>query len=280
MTTPPKPAAKKPVARKKPAGPTKAAALKALGLTKEDLDIIAMVNEARERAAAEIQHPEDLQYEEPVAPAAHTAAAPVLKTPPAERPTVEPGFFARNLRNVEANIRLARQEKGKKRIELKPRGFRGDLFRLKPEDLEDENLLANIGLLVEIITAAEAKSIIEKQTTNLQTAIHPSMAILRNELGEEYAEGALKVDAEYNSQGITVAHLKPQGGGAGEIQVDRQGIHRAPTNAAPGGNSAIISDGFNASAAQADAIARRKDLEGPAAGLPGMKVTMAEVERT
>lgn len=279
--------AKKPTTRRKTTkrGPTKKTALAALKLTQEDLDLLASVKKARET------------NKNPVSTRLHTTTSPpgeytsynegdeVGPNPEATTaPDVAQAFYVRNCRNIENNFRLERQQKqGVKRFELKPRGQRGDLAKLKEGDLEDDGLITNVHLgTIEIITAAEAKAILEKQSTNAQQSIHPAMASLRNELGESYAPENIRVDPEYNSQGVTVARLKPVGGEFGEIQFDRANrgsFTREPgvapesqTNAQPVGNPHIISDGFarNDSAVQADAVARRKDLEGPEAGLGGI----------
>lgn len=289
----PKPAANaaKTSTRKKTTkrGPTKATALKVLGLEKEDLELLAELKAARARAAAQAEA-EDAYFErvpqptpEPEVPFQEEVAEPQSSNN-ATSPQTGP-FFARNLRNVEVGIRLERQDKGKKRFDLKPRGQRGDFVKLQESDLEDENLLQNIALnVVEVITAGEAKDIIERQSKNIQAGVHPAMAILRNPKGEEYTQQNVPV---VEDDSYTVAHLTPQGGEAGAIPdqgrgVDWDAVRNGPVNPGIGGNPAIVSDGFarNDNAAQADAVARRKDLEGPAAGLGGVQVTVAPTQRT
>ncbi len=201
------------------------------------------------------------------------------------------------------NLRLDRQTE-KRRLELKPRGTPGDLHPIKEEDLQDPVLRRNVNLgLVELIPAGEASLIIEKQTTNIGTRVHAPLSILRNELGQPYEQGAVKVEAEFNSQGVTVATLDPaQMQGHIEdkrVQVMRQQPGQpVPQQQGPqpatsvvsgfvptGGNPAIISQGgFQADAARAkaaDDLARRRGVQGPAAGLPGdVTVTVAPVQRT
>lgn len=292
MATESKSAAKKPAAstRKKTTkrGPTKAAALKALGLSTEDLELLRHLREARAAAEEQRRSSESVddgsQYSSELPEVHHT------KEEPTSGETVVPVFYVRNQTNCDVGLRLERQsDRSKKRVDLKPRGQRGDLQKLQEGDLDDTTLLDNVYLnVVEIITAAEAKEVISKQSTNQQQAVHPAMAALRNELGEAYDPGALHVEAEFNSQGVTVAHLTPQGGGAGALPdkgrggIDWQAARSGPqNNVGPGGNPAIISDGFarNDTAAQADAVARRKDLEGPAAA--GIRtVIVGESERS
>lgn len=279
---------KKPASTRKPAkrGPTKAAALKALGLTQEDLKAIKDVKSVRE----EVQ----TLREQIVAERAYFDQVPdttgleddVSEDAPAPKPEEEPVWYARNLRGVEFRMRLGRQTDKQAPKPLKPRGQRGDMIRLEPGDLTDEYLLANIELnCVEVITQAEAQKVITGQSTNQQTAAHPAKAMLRNPLGQEYAEGAIQGVDQHVDQSVVVAELEPVGGEYGEIKFSRQqrgSFERttqvdgqsAEQDRQLGGNPHIVSDGF-AAARAADAHARRKDLQGPEAGLPaGTRVTV------
>jgi hypothetical protein len=292
--------ARKP-AKKRSTQPTKAQALKKLGLTEEDLIALKKLTAASEKATANPEPYVDLQALQEQEKAASQQAAkraaalalqqaglPVPKELQAETGVVgedKPDvWYARNTRGVEVRFRLSRQsDRGKKPTLLKPRGQRGDLFRLEEHDLEDPELQTQVAYgLIEIIPYAEAKAAIEKQGYNIQAAPHPALSALRTPTGKEYEQGSIRTEAEFNSQGQVVAHLDPvpNAPGLGNIRTDaRGGIDRsAPSPDAPaepgrmlGGNPAILSDGFaamtgdNAKAAQADAIARRKDLEGPAA---------------
>jgi hypothetical protein len=301
MATPKKPAG---TTRKKTTkrGPTKAAALKALGLTQEDLDTLKTLVELREQNEKTLEF-KTLDLDDEPTRDALASEINVRLTEDAEKafspqpeadirkestPPTEQKFYARNLRNADASIRLTRQEGKKRRLEFKPRGERGDIQPLEKDDLNDVALLDNVGLLVEIITAAEAKDIISKQVVNRQQQVHPAMAMLRNALGEEYAQTEVPVvhDGSY-----TIAHLNPVGGEAGNLPdqgrgVDWNAIHQgqAPVPERPrsiGGNPAIISDGFarNDSKAATDALARKKSLEGP--GATGItKVIVDPVQRT
>lgn len=275
---------KKPASTRKPAkrGPTKAAALKALGLTQEDLNMIKELNKIVEE-----QMP--VGFDDRVEPEelTHTESKPELKHPieSTSGTTVPQQWYVRNLRNVEVGIRLERQQgTGKKRLELKPRGERGDIKSLQENDLSDPALLSNIELgVIEVITAAEAKIAIDKQSINEQQRVHPAMAMLRDELGNPATfHGA----DEYVDRSITVAELNPVGGEYGEIEFDRQnkGSFRrsAPTAESGrqlGGNPHILSDGFAAARAQ-DEHARRKGIEGPAAGLGGIETVIVEPPKT
>jgi hypothetical protein len=206
------------------------------------------------------------------------------------------GWYMRNLRNTDLSFRLSRQEKqGERRTSLKPRGQRGDMLKLTPEDLQDPQLETQVAYgLVEVIPEAEALNAIRKQAHNATQAPHGPLAMLRSETGKEYAPDAVRVDPEYNSQGTVVATLKPVVEGEyGEVDFKRGGggFNREGGNAVQagvGGNPAILSDGFaqqqlggvDPNSVQRDALARAKGLEGPAAGLGNINVTVAETQKT
>lgn len=258
-------------------GPTKAAALKALGLTQEDLNILKQVAAAREEAAAYASGETKSVDLQPIEELPQPVNQP---DPDAQTPN---NWFVRNLRYVQVGFRLTRQQDTKtKRTDLKPRGQRGDLAKLKEEDLQDDELLRQVNLgVVEIIPFGEAKKVLEGQATNQQQQGNPLHDALRNELGKPYDAGAIKLEPSYEDQGIVVAQLTPQGGEAGAIASQGRGVDwQAARNI--GGNPAIISDGFNPpdAAAQADARARQKNVEGPAAGLAeGIKVVVEPTRR-
>lgn len=255
--------AKKPASTSKPAkrGPTKAASLKALGLTQEDLDdLVTLKNMRRAHAAAQADAEAAVQTGTPP-----QAVEEELVQNPAPEDQV---FFARNLRGVDFRMRLNRQKEKVAPEPLKPRGQRGDLLRLEKEDLNDQHLLANLELgVIEIITAAEAASIVKQQSVNTQGQVHPAIALLRSATGEEIGfQGA----EQYVDESVVVAELNPVGGEYGELVVDRGGIRRTVGQAPEqgrqlGGNPHLISDGFAAARAQ-DEIARQKGGEGPGAG--------------
>lgn len=318
MATAPKTStpARKP-AKKRSTQPTKAQALKKLGLTQDDLDTLKELAAARaERAqpvepapVTETERLQELQEKTEHQQAAKRAAALALQQaglPVPQELSDETGvtvenkpdlWYARNLRGVEVRFRLSRQQGPNQKVRpLKPRGQRGDMFKLEPGDLEDPELQTQVAYgLVEVIPYAEAKAAIEKQGYNVQSAPHPALSALRTPTGKEYAEGAIRTEPEFNSQGTVVAHLDPvpNAPGLGTVRTDARGAidRSAPQEGVPnepgrslGGNPAILSDGFaamqgdNAKAAQADAIARRKDLEGPAAAGIG-RVSVDPVHR-
>lgn len=202
-------------------------------------------------------------------------------------------YWVRSAYNAPFSLRLERQSEGKKRIELKPRGQRGDMFPLQPEDLNDAGLQTNVEIgLIEIIGDGDAKAIVTKQTQNLQRT-HTPLALLRNEKGEEYTPDAFKVEAEFNSQGVVVGVVDQSMGsqqenmkwGTGQRAnaggIIRTGQEQVSQFVPTGGNPAIISSGFpdkNTQAKVADDIARRKGGQGPSsAGI--LNVTVDPVQK-
>lgn len=303
--------AKKPAKR----GPTKAAALKALGLTQEDLDNLKALKELRtevNEAQREVER-KDVQVSVALTPEAEevtegrknfpdewSAAAPQAVGQDATPTNTEPVFYMRNLRGVEVSFRLTRQEDTRKRTTLKPRGQRGDMQKLNPEDLKDSELRTQVAYqLIEIIPEGEALSAIDKQAYNAsQPGVRPLEAMLVNSKGER-PDGGMTVktdDLPFEQQGITVARLNPQDNSpTGELPSRGRGIDWEKARNI-GGNPAIISDGFadagqqsteavdpRAAAVARDAVARRRGGErsGPSrGGLEGMKVTVDPVQKT
>jgi hypothetical protein len=183
------------------------------------------------------------------------------KTKPVEQPTGPVRYAARNLTGYEFGFRLERQsDKNKKRTDLKPRGQRGDFVLLQEGDLEDPALQdqVNVGA-VEIITATEAAKIAKKQTTN-QQRVHPALALLRNEYGEEYEEGAFSTAQTFEDQGVVVAELHD-----GQVAVDRGGIVRPGREPEPErGRSAqqrLRRPGKSPMVTQSPQTIRRRDIE-------------------
>jgi hypothetical protein len=193
--------------------------------------------------------------------------------------------WVRNCYRSEFSLRLERQE-DKKRIELKPRGQRGDLFPLQPGDEFDQILVANLHTgLIELIPDGEAKIILSKQTNNLQR-FHTPLAILTNEYGENKGEMKLNVAEEYNKQGVVVGIVPPQDprGGSnvpkGPLGIARPGeqLHFVPT----GGHPHSVQVGPispEAQAKMADTIARIKGNQGRPEDVLGLSVTVDPVQK-
>ena len=169
--------------------------------------------------------------------------------------------YIRNTRYVPVGLRLGTG----RRINLQPRGNRGDCAPISKEEMADEIFLGNLGLVFEVIPAAEATDVISKQTTNQQTA-HPALSQLRNAKGEEYKRGVV-VEENFEDQGKTVAAISDRG----MIQrfkapgtVD-QPLPDIPADVPP--------------AEVADWVARNKNIEGPEAGLAGLRVNTDELHK-
>ena len=194
--------------------------------------------------------------------------------------------YVRNLLGTPFHLRLQRQNQkdGIRRIELKPRGVRGDMHPLEPGDENDPTLAGSLGY-VEIIGYGTAQRVQQKQTHNIQKT-NTTLAMITNELGEPIQK--LTVETEYNKQGVTVAYIDPKQYAkleAGEFGRSRSPLgdltrqqpdlvsHYVPT----GGNPAIVSQGpltDNARAAVADKLARIKGRQGRPEDVLGLTVSV------
>lgn len=217
--------------------------------------------------------------------------------------------YIRNMTHTEFNLRLdSQQGTGNirpRRIQLKPRGMRGDMHPIKDEDHQDPILITNMSMgLLELIPAGVAQQIIEKQTRNMnQQRVHPAMQVLSNEyktLKDNHVDVAnnptFKIEAEYNSQGITVSTVDPRMSQPGFSDKERSrsgdlqgGLSRVrepavqsqfiPTNGQPASIQIGASNSPEGVRKLRDDIARRKDLEGPAAGLGNVRVVVEPPQR-
>lgn len=162
--------------------------------------------------------------------------------------------YIRNVRYVPVGVRLGTG----RRINLQPRGQRGDCAPVSKEEMSDEIFLGNVGLLFEVIPVGEAQDVIGKQTTN-QQQVHPALHQLRNAKGEGYTRGVV-VEENFDDQGKTVAAISDRG------MIERfkapgtvdQPLPDIPADVPP--------------EEVADWVARQKNIEGPEAGLAGLKV--------
>lgn len=180
---------------------------------------------------------------------------PAAKKAPA-KPRASTQKWIRNIREVPVSIRL---DTGR-RIELLPRGRRGDSVPVSATEIKDEKFRLNKDLLFEVITETEANNVIGKQDTN-RLQVHPAMSQIRNAKGEEYAN-APAITPEQEVKGTQVGTID-----------DRGMITRADSN---GSTSNPIREELTLE--EKDELARRTDLDGPAAGIGGMKVTKGEVQ--
>lgn len=310
---------RKPTKKRATTKPTKAAALKALGLTQKDLDYI---KESRKPTNTEPEAPQVVEsgpvtltpaeqvertYSDDYQGQLENRPAPEVQETNLPEPPREQEWYVRNLRGMEFRFRLERnREQTQKAIVLKPRGQRADMQRLQKGDLYDDSLRTNVGLgIIEIIPEGEAIQILEKQSTNAQQPVHGPLAMLRSETGKEYEPGSVTVASDLEANGVKVADLDPRlmQGKLTDREVRRDGgFAQAPM----GGNPAIISDGFaaareaalaqgqqpvpvqtdqnlggtDAKAMEVDALARQKNLEGPGAGLGRTTVVVEPTQRS
>lgn len=274
--------------KRKPAkrGPTKAAALKALGLTQEDLDALKALaalrnaqsnDDAVDKAEALAGHPlkrsveyktldeqgkqevvqttTELLRKDDGQQALEDRPAPQPKAWDDPDPTAEPVWYVRNLRGVDVGFRLSRQQEStKKRTDLKPRGSRGDMVKLEPGDLKDPELQTQVGYgLVEVIPEGEALKAIKSQYTNAQTTVPAHIAALRNEYGKEYGQtNPVRMATDEEAFGIKVADLDPDvmAGRKSDKEIKRDGgIIQQGVTMEPVQNprpGPIVSDGFAA----------------------------------
>lgn len=193
------------------------------------------------------------------APAKKKAAAPKKPAIPA---------YIRNIRYTPVSCRVSNE----RRIELKPRGMRGDMAKISKQEFEDHRVQANLGLIFEPLTKAQAEKIWDDQLTN-QQAHHPALNSLRNDKGEEFDNKDVVVKEEtFEDQGVVVAELND-----GQMVIDRGlGIQRFSGIGTQDNPLPIPSD--LPPDEQADWVARQ-NLEGPAAGLGNMNVTIDETQQ-
>lgn len=167
--------------------------------------------------------------------------------------------YIRSIRYVPVGVRLGTG----RRINLQPRGMRGDCAPVSKDEMQDEIFLGNVGLLFEVIPAAEAADVISKQTTNQQSA-HPALSQLRNSKGDEYERGVV-IEENFEDQGKKVALVSDRG----MIQrfkapgTTDQPLPEVPSDVPP--------------EEVADWVARNTKVEGPEAGLAGLRVNTDEL---
>ncbi len=196
--------------------------------------------------------------------------------------------WIRNNFNGPFALRLDRQTE-KRRIELKPRGQRGDIHPLEPGDENDRNLIASVETgLVSIITNGEAKRISTGQTTNIQQT-HTPLSILKNAKGEPIT-APVRTEVEYNQQGIVVgvvdqgAQQRIRDGEFGKARNPLGDLQRpqhevTSTFVPTGGNPAIVHQGVGPQPMSKEArerlqddLARRRGVQGRPEDVLGLSV--------
>lgn len=170
------------------------------------------------------------------------------------RKRANPQKWVRNLTLAQVAFRIGGPDG--RRVELKPRGHRGDLAQVSKDELAQ---LTDVDSIYEVITDTEAKTVLSKQTVN-QQAYHPALQAIRNSKGEQYGQQAVVVASEAEAQGITVAHVEandPYEGNKKNIRIERV------TTADVLGPERVAVPG---STEYADQVARSNGVQGPQAG--------------
>ena len=136
---------------------------------------------------------------------------PVIKKAASTRqPVSSTKKHIRNIRGVDVRLTF---DSGR-RIQLAPRGMRGDLVAVSKDELEDPIFLNNLGLLYEVISGKDADDVRSKQGTNASTRTQRPEDILTNEKGEAISNVSL--DQSNESKGKTLATLQTTEGGVHE----------------------------------------------------------------
>ena len=197
--------------------------------------------------------------------------------------------WVRNGYPASFSLRLRRQDK-KDRIELAPRGQRGDMFPLEDGDEKDQILVQSVGTgLIEIIPNSEAQRIAEHQTTNIQPGV-TTLSMLRNEKDEPIQD--LIVETEWNQQGVVVGQINPHAGKRDPLGgiVRPNEAERVRSFVPTGGNPAIVSQGYlqgpqgqqltpDATAKISDDLARVKGLQGRPEDVLGLTVSVSPAQK-
>jgi YD repeat-containing protein len=162
----------------------------------------------------------------------HMAAKTQAKGTAKKSPRRTQQKFYRNIRPTPVGLRL-RDDDGRsgRKIQLAARGQRGDCAPIKKGEQNHPDFIANKGVIFEVITQEEARKVAEKQDTNRQGAPHPALQVMRNPLGEEYAEGAVIVEQERHDQGRTVAETDADG----QIVFEQRGVSQNDRGVVTGG---------------------------------------------
>lgn len=145
------------------------------------------------------------------APKQASARKPAAKKTTAAKKQTEKAStysYLRNIRYVEARLTL----EDNRRINLQPRGQRGDMARIPTEDLGDTVVQDNVGYIIEVISDEAGREIMRKQQTNQNTS-QSVMSQLTNERGEPYTQESVTVGPSNEEQAIVVADVQNTGQG-------------------------------------------------------------------
>jgi len=122
------------------------------------------------------------QGAEPAGAKAIPAKRTATKAKPAPKKSTSTTKYVRNVRGVDVRVTF---DSGR-RIQLNARGQRNDMAAISKEELDDPIFLDNLGTLYEVISAADATKIREKQMTNASSLATPRPEdILTDPLGNK-----------------------------------------------------------------------------------------------
>jgi hypothetical protein len=133
--------------------------------------------------------------------------------------------YIRNLHNMAGGARfdLAMHDT---RIDLRPRGERGDMRLVTQEMIDDPVYQFNKGLIFEEIPIDQGQEIIRKQAINQQSG--PGVFdLLTNEYGKKYEQTRASVTLPFEQQGQVVASIDPGGDGrytSGNVDINRRDV--------------------------------------------------------
>lgn len=130
-----------------------------------------------------------------------TARKAPTKAATTRKPATSTQKFIRNIRGVNVRVTF---ESGR-RVQLEPRGQRGDMVAVSKDEQNDSSFLGNLGILYEVISSKDANDIRTKQFTNASSHPNRPEALLTNQLGENITSTGIQ--DSFESQGKVIATL-------------------------------------------------------------------------
>lgn len=130
--------------------------------------------------------------------------------------------YIRNLHNMAGGARFD-LALNSVRIDLRPRGQRGDMRPVTQEMIDDPVYQFNKGIIFEEIPFDAGQEIIRKQAINQQSG-PDTFDLLTNEYGQKYKQVRATVTAPFEQQGQVVANIAPAADGrntTGNVELDR-----------------------------------------------------------
>lgn len=136
--------------------------------------------------------------------------------------------YIRNLHNMAGGARfdLAMSDM---RIDLRPRGERGDMRLVTQEMIDDPVYQFNKGLIFEEVPIDQGQEIIRKQAINQQSG-PGTFDLLTNEYGKKYKQTRASVTLPFEQQGQVVASIDPGYDGkntTGNVEINRREVQPA-----------------------------------------------------